>query len=257
MSDVEGYAPPITGADVFWTDWSDFYWNFGGGWNVGSVFDLDLVEDWPLYLHEDADGTGYAVLDIGADAAALLQRVTYMLMIFDDDYEEYIILGEEFDLFCDWEDGVFYDNFRGVWGAIDDTFVFMEVVTITDDYILYEIPVIINGRRANLSVAYSFVDGDYYILTATPESGGGPSSKEFIMLIPGDELTLLMPVSWQDEYYEFDTITVTRDTRFHEKELPDATYGFCYVMTDYADYAYFSDFAIMQIEDGWIDISLL
>ena len=38
-----------------------------------------------------------------------------------------LYLGTDNDMTADWDNGVFYDNFRGVWGAIDGHIVYMEL----------------------------------------------------------------------------------------------------------------------------------
>ena len=38
-----------------------------------------------------------------------------------------LLLGTDNDMNADWDNGVFYDNFRGVWGALDGNLVYMEL----------------------------------------------------------------------------------------------------------------------------------
>lgn len=217
-----------------------------------SEYDL---EDWAIDIYEDEDGITYACLDIGGDAASLLQRVTFMLAYFGED-DEILILGEDFDIDCDWDEGFFSDNFRGVWGAIDDCIVYMEVMSITDDYILYNVPILLNGVLCDLSVAYNYEKEEYVILSASPVTNSGVPSKEKLLLVPGDEITTLMMVMTDDDsdYYEWETLTVTKSTSFGEIELPDGMYGFMYLMTDYADNTYSSQVAAVLIEDGYIEM---
>lgn len=56
---------------------------------------------------------------------------------------------------ADWENGIFYDNFRGVWGALDGHF-YMEFSFEGEDYNLYSVPVLLNGEEYNLQVVYDF-----------------------------------------------------------------------------------------------------
>jgi len=217
-----------------------------------SAYDL---EDWEIDVIEE-DGVTYAMMDIGPEAAELLQRVTFMLAAYSDDGETVVVLGEEYDLISDWENGVFTDNFRGVWGAIDGHLVMMEVSSITEDYILYDVPILIGGELYSLSVSYLFESGSYHLLTATPDNGGtGITPKEQRLLVPGDEVTTLMYYlddSGEDGgYYESETFTMTGDSAFHELELPDGIYSFLYVMTDYRNNVYMSELVGVSIEDGF------
>lgn len=76
-------------------------------------------------------------------------------------------MGKDNDLECDWEKGVFQDNFRGVWGSINDRECYMELVYEGDDYNLYTVPIKLNGEDSYLSVAYDYEAKDFYILGAT------------------------------------------------------------------------------------------
>lgn len=251
-------APEIEEWDAY-DDWADS--REEQSWDDYEEWDFSLtdtgeyeLEDWPIDLYEDDEGITYACLDIGGEAAGALQSVTFMLMLFEEDGTAFV-LGEDFDITCDWDEGFFEDNFRGVWGAMDGHFVYMEVSSITDDYILYEIPMLINDRLCSLSVAYVWEDEAYRILTATPDNGDGPPSKEQIILKSGDVITpLMMIIDEEAEYVEMESFTFARDTEFHEQDLPDGLYGFMYLMTDYQNNLYFSDSVDIQIEDGMIEI---
>lgn len=60
------------------------------------------------------------------------------------------------DIDMDWENGVFTDNFRGVWGSIDGNLCYMEIVYEGDDYNLYSVPVKLNGEDYHLRVVYDY-----------------------------------------------------------------------------------------------------
>ena len=53
-----------------------------------------------------------------------------------------LFLGRDNDLYMDWDNGIFEDNYRGVWGAIDGSLCYMEITYEGDDYNLYSIPII-------------------------------------------------------------------------------------------------------------------
>lgn len=261
IRDWRFYDPDDDDDDWYW-DWDDDYEQLSGrDWDDvdesvienGFTFeDMDEygLEDWPIDIIGE-DGFTYAVLDIGPEAAALLQRVTFMLAWYSDDGEEILMLGEDFDIDCDWEEGFFLDNFRGVWGAIDDNIVMMEVLSVTDDYILYQVPILLNSRLCDLTVAYMWETGKYVMLTATPVNENGMPSKEQLVITSGDEITTLVAYFGEDaeDYIEMGTLTVTAKTSFHEVDLPDGNYAFMYVMTDYKNNSYLSDLINVIIED--------
>lgn len=254
-------APEIEAWDAY-AEWAQAQGDQEQTWDDYGEWDFSLsdanelgLEDHPIDIYQDDEGITYACLEIGEEAAGMLQSVTFMLMLHEDDETAYI-LGEDFDIECDWDKGFFEDNFRGVWGAMDGHYVYMEVATINDDYILYEVPMRINGRLCSLSVAYVWEDEAYKILTATPDSGDGPPAKEQIILKSGDVITpLLMRVGKEAEYVEMESFEVTKETEFHEKDLPDGIYSFMYIMTDYQNNLYFSDSVSIQIEGESVEIS--
>ena len=213
------------------------------------------LEDFPLYVDED----GNSVLEIGSEAAATLQAVYYQLCYVSEEDDIILLLGRDNDIYMDWDEGVFRDNFRGVWGAIDGCLCYMEIVYEGDDYNLYSVPILLNGDEYNLRVVYSYTDEEYSILGARRGiDDNGMADKNLVQLEPGDEITTLhyaMTISGDEEEPEqvpVDTITVTEDTAFTEEDLGDGNFVIFYEMVDMQDNSYYSDLAYFSVEDGLI-----
>lgn len=213
------------------------------------------LEDFPLYVDED----GNSVLEIGSEAAATLQAVYYQLCYVSEEDDIILLLGRDNDIYMDWDEGVFRDNFRGVWGAIDGCLCYMEIVYEGDDYNLYSVPILLNGDEYNLRVVYSYTDEEYSILGARRGiDDNGMADKNLVQLEPGDEITTLhyaMTISGDEEEPEqvpVDTITVTEDTAFTEEDLGDGNFVIFYEMVDMQDNSYYSDLAYFTVEDGLI-----
>jgi hypothetical protein len=213
----------------------------------------------PVEYMEDEDGT-YVRLDLGAKKAELLQRVTFVLAMCDAEGTPAVFLGEDFDLDEDWEKGVFEDGFRGVWGSIDGHIVTMEVMSVTEDYILYEIPLLIGGKLHNLTVAYNFADESYKMLTAklAPDETDGIPGKDERLLVPGDEITTVLLKLDQEAGetvpMEGETFKIGEKSAFGEINLDDGIYAFMFMMTDYKNAIYSSDIAGIIVEDGGISV---
>ena len=77
------------------------------------------------------------------------------------------MLGNDNDNTADWDNGIFCDNFRGVWGSLDGNLVFMELSYEGEDYNLYSVPIMLNGTEYMLQVAYDFTSAKWEILGAT------------------------------------------------------------------------------------------
>jgi hypothetical protein len=174
--------------------------------------------------------------------------------LYPDDDTSFVALGEDAGMDSDWENGVFRDSFLGVWGSIDGHLVTTFVNSLTDGYILYDIPLRINGSLHHLTVVGDFKDVEYRMLSARldeSETGGIPP-KEERLLTAGDEITTrffglsdegLVPI-------DFETFTIHEDAAFDNLILPDGKYVYIYMMTDFKDISYNSEAVIMELSGG-------
>lgn len=211
-------------------------------------------DDMPL----DVDDEGVSFLTLGSEAADILSGIGFALYLVDEESDQTMLLGIDNDMDADWENGVFSDNFRGVWGAIDGHIVYMELSFDGDGYNLYSVPILLNGEEYNLQVAYDFTDSTWSILGAWQGiDENGMADKDLRLLEEGDEITTLWYIasaSGDDDFepYTAETFTVTTDTSFGEVDLPDGSYSMLYEMRDaMGNYAY-SDQVIFECSDGEI-----
>ena len=204
------------------------------------------------------DEAGVSHLTLGPEADSILAGIGFSLYYFDEENDIMLLLGTDNDMNADWENGVFSDNFRGVWGGIDGHMVYMELCFEGEDYNLYSVPVLLNGEPYNLQVAYDFTTEEWSILGARQGIGeAGMSDKELRLLQPGDTLTTiwyLSSYSGEDglEAYAVEELTVTADTAFAEMELPNGRYGMVFEMRDAMDNYAYSDSVFFLCEDGEI-----
>lgn len=204
------------------------------------------------------DENGVSHLTLGPEADSILAGIGFSLYYFDEENDIMLLLGTDNDMNADWENGVFSDNFRGVWGGIDGHMVYMELCFEGEDYSLYSVPVLLNGEPYNLQVAYDFTTEEWSILGARQGIGeAGMSDKELRLLQPGDTLTTiwyLSSYSGEDglEAYAVEELTVTADTAFAEMELPNGRYGMVFEMRDAMDNYAYSDSVFFLCEDGKI-----
>lgn len=213
--------------------------------------------DWdgaPLTLSEQ----GNAVLTLGPEAKDVLADIGFSLYYVDEEADMMLLLGTDNDMTADWENGVFSDNFRGVWGSIDGCIVYMELSFESEDYNIYSVPVLLNGEEYNLQVAYDFTESEWYIMGARRGiDASGMADKELRLLQEGDELTTiwyLSSLSGEDdpEPYTAETLTVTADTAFAETALSDGLYAMVFEMTDALGGCTYSEAAIFECADGEI-----
>ena len=226
---------------------------------VPTLADIDTAQDYPVYV--DADGN--AVLEVGPDVANVLKGVYFRLVYVDEEQDVALLLGRDNNIYMDWENGVFRDNFRGTWGAIDGNLVYMELIYEGSDYNTYMVPILLNGEKYNLRVVYDYNDAQYYILGARMGlDANGMADKNLLQLQPGDEITTLHYVATMSgadafELYEMDTFTVTEDTSFEEVDMGDGEFAMMFELVDARNNTTWSQMALFTVEDGVIHTETL
>ena len=213
--------------------------------------------DWegaPLDLNDE----GTSILNLGPEAYDVLAGIGFSLFYVDEANDLMMLLGTDNDMTADWENGIFYDNFRGVWGAIDGYLVYMELSFEGDDYNLYSVPILLNGELYNLQVVYDFTVEEWSIQGASQSlDESGMASKEMRLLEEGDVITTIWKMasySGDDDFemYTVDEIVVTAETSFGEAPLLDGSYSMVFEMWDaMGNYAY-SDAVTFDVLDGEI-----
>jgi len=206
----------------------------------------------------DVNDEGTSFLTLGPDAYDVLAGIGFQLFYVDEANDQMLLLGTDNDMTADWENGVFYDNFRGVWGAIDDHLVYMELSFEGDGYNLYSVPILLNGEQYNLRVAYDFTAEEWSILGASQGlDDTGMASKEMRLLEEGDVITTIWKMasySGDDDFemYAVEELTVTADTTFGETALFDGSYSMVFEMWDAAGNFAYSDAVTFDVIEGEI-----
>lgn len=206
----------------------------------------------------DVDDDGIAFLTLGPKANDVLAGIGFSLFYVDEAEDQMLLLGTDNDMNADWENGVFHDNFRGVWGALDGHLVYMELSFESEDYNLYSVPILLNDEAYNLQVVYDFTIEEWSILGASQGlDDSGMASKELRLLAEGDVITTIWKAGSftrddELEMYAAEELTVTADTAFGEIPLFDGSYSMVFEMRDsVGNYAY-SDAVTFDCVDGAI-----
>lgn len=196
-----------------------------------------LDTDWegrPLYINEE----NYACLDLGKEADSILSGISFSLYLTDEE-GNVLWMGTDNDITADWKNGVFTDNFRGVWGALDGNIAFMELTYEGEDYNLYAVPALINEEQYNLEVVYDFKTAAWTVLGARKAvDANGMADKNLYQLKKGDEVQLIwyMAPSVAEDFCPCVSAVLTYDEsmKFEEVALPDDTYTMIMQMRDFA-----------------------
>ncbi len=205
--------------------------------SIPELVTLDSLgwQDIPLTINE----SGNAILTLGSDAINVLSTLTFELYYADAEEDILLCLGTDNDIIADWDNGVFYDNFRGVWGSLDGALCYMEIAYEGETYNRYSVPILLNGEEYNLMVVYDFEAEEYFIEGARkPIDESGAADKNLLYLVEGDEIQTIhyaSSISSDDPELiavPIDTIIVTSETAFAETELGDGFFIMMYVMQD-------------------------
>ncbi len=215
-------------------------------------------QDMPLTVDENGNST----LTLGSEAIDILSSITFELYYADPEEDIMLCLGSDNDIVADWENGVFKDNFRGVWGSLDGALCYMEIAYEGENYNQYTVPILLNGEDYNLMVIYDFETGEYYIEGARkPLDESGAADKNLRYLVEGDEIQTVhyaTAISGDGELtaVPIDTITVTPETAFSEIELGDGLFIMMYIMQDSQGNVAYSAPVTFESTDGQIITSV-
>ena len=218
-----------------------------------------MDDEYPLYI----DDEDYVVLELSQNTMNMLTGVYFQLAYIDEEDDIILLLGQDNDIDMNWDTGIFRDNFRGVWGAIDDYPVYMEIVYETDDYTTYSVPILLNGEEYNLRVNYDYIDEAFYILGARKAlDDNGIADKNLIQLRPGDEITTIhyaSSLSGDDDFAAIpvDTFTVTEDTSFDETDMGDGTFLMLFELHDAKSNIQYSEMIQITVDGDYEYIEIL
>jgi len=224
--------------------------------NEDSVSADEYTVDYMNYISDD----GYYYLEF-TEGFDTIQSVMFNFYYMDYDYGEYMLMGTDNDVIGDWENGVFYDNFRGVWPALNGYYVALSLIEEGADYNLYSIPIMLNGEETNLRAAYIWESDDtgYFEVYGCWDGldiETGMSSREIIQLEDGDEVVILMDgLNWdtgETTQYEIGSFVVDGEVVLEETDLFDGDYLFEYEISDVFGNYYYSDPIIMEYTEGQI-----
>lgn len=218
----------------------------------------DYSLEYSLALSED----GYILLNVDG-GSEIIRTVAFDLFYLDEESNALWYLGSDYDVNQSDDGTQYWDNFRGVWTIVNDSLCMMQALSFTDDYILYTVPVKVNGSPTNLRMLYHMDTAEYEVIGTWDgiDRESGMSSREVKKLADGDKVTLVFTAADLDtgETYEFDgdSFTVSGPVAAEEAVLFDGVYYYQYAVTDIFGKEYESDMAMMTSQDGEITVELI
>jgi len=212
-------------------------------------FDLDVTDD------------GYAMLYIN-EGADIISEAKCDLFYYDEEYDEILYLGSDYDVITndDWTE--ISDNFRNVWVFMEDNLCEMIAIDSTDDYIVYVVPIKVNGKDTYLRMLYTYDTEKYSVagLWDGMDETLGCASRNTNKLKDGDKVEFVYETvdveSGESYEYSCGGFTVNGDITIEEYELWDGTYYYGFELTDIFGNTYESDYVTIEIDGDETYISL-
>jgi len=216
-------------------EFDDEYEDEGGFWDFLDDYEGDAQSELISFEYEpgmSSAGEYYFVLD---DEGSRNTCDVIALVYNELDDGTYIELGETYDVNIDWDSGYVSDNFDGYWLSLPDgQNLATYIVDVTDDYIIYTSPILLNGEDTHLRMRQYLDDGRVKVEGVWDGIDEyGASGRNIIKLRKGDIIT---PVYYcidengddLDEY-EGEPYTIKA-----EKGKPKIEYDYLYA----GDYSY-------------------
>ncbi len=219
-------------------------------------------EEFTLSFTTTLSDEGSILLDV-TDGAEIISTVAFNLFYQDDESNSLWYLGSDFDINQNDEGTQYWDNYRNVWTIINDNLCTMSALSFTDDYILYTVPVQVNGKPTNLRMLYHRDTAEYEVIGTWDGIDGetGMSSREVRLLQDGDLVEFVFDAAdlttSEDTSFVSSGFTVSGPVIAEEATLFDGVYYYQYEITDIFGQTHQSDFAVMRSQGGEITVELL
>lgn len=183
-----------------------------------------------------------------------------MLFVIGED-DRTVYLGSDNTVVCDFENGVFTENFNGEWMTIGGEFVYAELSEQADDYNIYTIPILLNGEEKCMKAIYDYNTYKYSILGVTDgiDEETGQASRGMDEIQNGDLVEfmtfVISPTEDGDSDIESDMVKLGEITWKDGIEMKDSKFGdvqflYFFAATDLFGNVYYSDPVVMSVENG-------
>ena len=219
-------------------------------------------EDFTLTFTTSLTEEGSILLDL-TEGADIVSTVAFNLFYQDEDSNSLWYLGSDFDVNQNDEGTQFFDNYRNVWTIINDNLCMMVALGFTDDYILYTVPVQVNGVPTNLRMLYHLDTSEYEVIGTWDgiDSETGMSSRDVKKLQDGDLVEFVFDAAdlatGEDASFVGGGFTVSGPVVAEEAILFDSIYYYQYEITDIFGNTYQSDFAMLESQKGEISVEMV
>ena len=204
----------------------------------------------------DEDGNyGFVLTQEALGCTDCVEAAVYMMT---DDLTEIIELGYTGDIACDYEEGIFVDNFDGYWFSLPDgQLLAAYLMEECDGYDLYSSPVTVNGEETNLIFAYDYENTEVYFISVWDGiSETGAAARNDRELTKGDVIVPLYYATSvetdEESYYYGDEYVYDGTSEPGFNYLYDGEYLYGFLINDIFGSYYETDYINFTVADDEI-----
>ena len=174
----------------------------------------------------------------------------------EEDPRNIIVLGIDNEVDYDETTGKVQDYFSGTWVTLQGHLVSMYLEEEAEDYLTYNIPVKLNGEKANIRILYDDKNPDGVILGAWSgiDENTQMPDKNIMKINPGDKIIpqYYYYTTYDDTtgYMDGPELTVGKDPEFKDTDLPAADYLYGFYILDYSQNETYSEYIDLTVDEN-------
>ncbi len=228
------------------------YWDYADDFSVTGESSL-----FSFAVEPGLDEDGIFSFVLTDDALLRAVAVTAFVYQVSSNEEDLIELGETVDVYADWDEAYFADDFDGYWLSLPDgQDLATYIVSYTDDPVVSSSPIYLNGEACYLRMR-QYWDGTVTVDGAWDGiSEEGAAGRDVVALKAGDVIcpryyAYEIDSDYEGYYYHGSDYALEEDVLdIWYDFMEDGDYLYCFCIYDiYGDY-YMTDAEIFNIEDG-------
>ncbi len=252
---VYGLADPLNTAEY---DNQGVVEGQDGDW--GYLDDIDLNDSTAITFTEEpqiseSGSFWFELSEEGLQNTASVQAIVYLLT---DDVEDAICLGLSSDVLGNWDNGVFADDFDGLWFSLPDgQMLCTYLVEECDGYDIYTSPIELNGEEKNLRFVWDYEYGEVYMIDVWDGiEDYGAAGRTGTELKPGDEIVPMYDAfivdTGEDCKYYGETYVYDGDPYLEFGPILEGQYIYGFCIDDIYGGSLFTDMAYFVYSDGTV-----
>lgn len=184
-----------------------------------------------------------------------IANLRYNLFRLENERQELLAYGSDFDVEGDEALGLFRSNLRGLWPEVNGLPLPLLPISFSDEFILYSVPVLLNDKEGSLRLVYTLKDQSYRILGFWDGmAANGTSGRDLRTLRIGDRVELIFSATTladgRTHRVTRGSFTVLGDLQLREAPLTDGSYFYRFEVLDIFGRSYNSVMAPISVRDG-------